>query len=95
LRNTVPRNAIAIAIFLLFMASVALGQQENTQQKNSADVAKAVVDDASKTATAAAPTQPIGPAEPKTETKGSTLPAPSTGPDGWHFEMTPRLVSRT
>jgi hypothetical protein len=71
------------------MSSVALAQQENAPQKNSDDVAKAVVDDASKTTTAATPNQPVGPAEPKTETKGSTPPAPATDSDGWHFEMTP------
>lgn len=94
MRNTVPRNSIAIAIILLFMASVALAQQENTHQNSSDDVAKddvakAVVDEARKTNTRAAPTQPVGQAEPKPETDGPTPPAPSSDPDGWHFQMMP------
>lgn len=89
MRNTVPRNSIAIAIILLFMASVALAQQENTHQNSSDDVAKAVVDEARKTNTRAAPTQPVGQAEPKPETDGPTPPAPSSDPDGWHFQIMP------
>ena len=72
------------------MSSVAFAQQENTQQKNFDDVAKVVVDDV-KTTTVAAPTQPVGPAEPKTEMKGTTSPAPSNDPDGWRFEMAPYI----